>query len=78
MLAEQQLVGDSTLSEYLKSFYGIFHYYFYLPERFMMDFAQTLREILDAHSGLRAVVMRPLNRSGPAAYKGDLSVIQVC
>ena len=43
----------------------------------MIDFSRTLREILDAYPSVRAIVVRPLLRTGPGSYTGDLSVLQV-
>jgi len=48
------------------------------PERFMMDFSQTLTEILDSRPGLRAIVVRPIPRLGQGAFGSELVILQGC
>jgi hypothetical protein len=43
----------------------------------MMDFTQTVTDILDANQGLRAIVIRPLPRPGPGAFGSSMDVLQV-
>lgn len=43
----------------------------------MIEFSQTLSDILDANSGLRAMVIRPLPRPGPGPFGASLSILQV-
>ncbi len=43
----------------------------------MIDFAQTLSEILDSNVGMRAMVIRPLPKPGPLPFGDDLKTLQV-
>jgi hypothetical protein len=45
----------------------------------MISFYDTLTGVLDAHSGLRAIVIRPLARRDPSnpIFGAGLSVLQV-
>ncbi len=48
-----------------------------IPERFTIDFAETLSSILDEHPSLRAMIIRPLPRPGPGPFGAGLTILTV-
>lgn len=79
LLGDQPLTADVELSNkfLLDWFVGSLLKVTFILERFIIEFSQTLSDILDANSGLRAMVIRPLPRPGPGPFGASLSILQV-
>ncbi len=79
LLGDQQLTADVELSTFRMQVTLIIFCYLitFCPEHLTIEFSTTLSDILDANSGLRAMIIRPLPRPGPGPFGAGLTLLTV-
>jgi hypothetical protein len=50
---------------------------YYVPERFMTEFCNSLSLLLAVRPDVSVIVLRPLYQSSPVHFSGDLAIITV-